>query len=283
VSLEEHIDAEKEFPLLVSYPAAGHFRLLIWNAEYEGNNIIAALSEPGALTCFARVLKKHGGDAKPVGYWDATIVCPPQQVRRAAALSALSHDYNDFASQVGFRMKMALEKNQKVTLPGVKRCTKNAKDDHWDCPACLHGFVVEGYTRESFYLAKRTDPNRVMPSFPAARVRTTPKPTRFTSRAPEGDPKQPFFAVTEDFGHHCKGLVVQPVDFKDEYLGKFGTNTMFFFQGSELKVPETALTMFRDFTRKHEDKEKQRKQTFDKERAENDRRNLDSLTKLVLS
>lgn len=284
----DSIDAEKEFPLLVSYPAGGWLSLLVWYAEHEGNNLIAAAGQRSVLKVYAARLKKENGDAKPMACWDARLVCPPAPVRAAAAREGVRRDFDHVTSSVGFRLRWAQEKDPKAfakTFPNISKCQKRrpkSDKEHWLCPACLHGMAIAGYTRESFYLAKRKDPDLAGPKpKPLGPDYGPPKPDRFVSRAPEADLSRPIYVVSEEFGHHCKGISICEVDLKSEWLGAHRENTKFFFQGTELAVPPVAVLMHKQYIDKHAAAEEARKVEFRTRRAEEEREDAAAMKRLL--
>jgi hypothetical protein len=258
LKLEDHIDAEKEYPLKVAFPKGGSGFLFVWHTEYEQHQVLWVKSKEQLIRLWPSLLDKSSdGDAKEL--WQFNIVAPPPGLRAAAAKHALYEDFRYFVIEVGCQLTAAARENvgipdgydpcRKYSYRGLfegsseedARSAEETDKDHAWCTNCFHGYIPRGFTPEQFYLKKRDEVRRFLKGQSEKRSRVVLSSGRTRkgevipaiSTAPEWNPKKPLYAVMHDFGPHSKGASVEKVKSFEGYW----SNVKFYFQGKQIQVP----------------------------------------------
>lgn len=234
-----------EFPLQVLFPNAGDVYLLQWYEYNEGNNVIVARSIENAVLMFKHAEERHTG-IKPVKFFKATIVSPSDSMKVFYA----AKKYNDAMMSFKYMIDSVVGdymEEFKEPPPGYARCPEykpdpervsTPEDLEYNSPGhgycltkdCVGGAIIRNVEALFWPYHDRKKAED------AARKAKRPKHARsFDAQPSKAAPPvegKALYVADANFGHHSKGLSLEPFD------GECGPEVSFFFQGEELPIPE---------------------------------------------
>lgn len=232
-----------EFPLQVLFPHAGDVYLLQWYEYNEGNNVIVARSIENAVLMFKHAEARHTG-IKPVKFFKATIVSPSDEMKVFYAAKKYTDAVQNFKYMIQSVVGDYMEEF-KEPPPGFARCPEYKPD-----PERITTADDSEYYKDShgYCLTKDCVGGAIVPNVEALfwpyhdrKKAKRPKSARSYDAQPSTAPPpvagKPLYVADANFGHHSKGLSLEPFD------GECGPEVGFFFQGEELPIPE-AITAF---------------------------------------
>jgi hypothetical protein len=240
------IDLLKEYPLCVRYNKGGELFLLFWSTHNDGTHVIAAKNEASIQSSWKSVIKMINCLPTIKGYWKANLVSPTLELQQANAAERFQEEMACFRAMFGFDLAEYMEESihdgKRPETVGVCTEYKPSDDiteeedpDHYACTNCLQKkWMVKGQTVESLFLLHGfkvgSKYKRVCYSCKNGLCHSHTK----ISQAPDADPsKDIYYLDASSFGPHSGGLQVNKAD-----GNRLLNNVLFFFQGSELVVPQ---------------------------------------------